>query len=82
MNDEQVIGAVYEAALEYIYSVVPSKRIEDLDIIVGMDEGEVTIDVRLLTDRGEAIDQRTVDEAINVASEKADELMGKASVKK
>jgi hypothetical protein len=77
MNDEQVIEAVYDAALEYVRSVVPPKRIDDLDIAVGMDDGEVTIDIRLVTDRGEAIDQRTVDEAIKVASEKADELMGK-----
>ncbi len=77
MNDEGVIEAVYNAALEYINSVVPPKRVEDLDIVVGMDDGEVTIDIRLLTDRGEAIDQRTVDEAIKVASEKADELMEK-----
>jgi hypothetical protein len=77
MTDEQVIEAVYNAALEYIYSVVPPKRIEDLDIVVGMDEGEVTIEVRLITDRPEEIDQKTVEEAIKVASEKADELMGK-----
>jgi hypothetical protein len=77
MNDEGVIEAVYNAALEYINSVVPPKRVEDLDIVVGMDDGEVTIDIRLLTDRGKAIDQRTVDEAIKVASEKADELMEK-----
>lgn len=75
MKDEAIIEAVYEAALEYINSVVPPKRIDDLDIVVGMDEGEVTIDVRLITDRGEAVDQKTVDEAIRVASEKADELM-------
>ena len=77
MKDDEVIEAVYDAALEYIYSVVPSKRIDDLDIAVGMDNGEVTIDIRLITDRGEAVDQKTVDEAIKVASEKADELMGK-----
>jgi hypothetical protein len=76
MKDEIVIEAVYEAAIDYIYSVVPPKRIEDLDIAVGMDDGEVTIEVRLVTDRGEAIDQRTVDETIKIASEKADELMG------
>ncbi len=77
MKDEDVIGAVYDAALEYIYSVIPPKRIDDLDIAVGMDEGEVTIEVRLITDRGEAVDQKTVDEAIKVASEKAATLMGK-----
>ncbi len=75
MNDEGVIEAVYNAALEYIYSVVSPKRVEDLDIAVGIDDGEVTIDIRLVTDRGEAIDQRTVDETIKIASEKADELM-------
>jgi hypothetical protein len=78
MKDEDVIEAVYNAALEYIYSVVPPKRIEDLDVSVGMDDGEVTIDIRLVTDRGEAIDQKTVGEAVKVASEKADELMGKS----
>ncbi len=77
MKDEDIIEAVYNAALEHIYSVVPPKRIEDLDVAVGMDEGEVTIEVRLITDRTEEIDQKTVDEAIKVASEKADELMGK-----
>jgi hypothetical protein len=77
MTDEEAIEAVYNAALEYVYSVVPSKRIEDLDIAVGMDEGEVTIEIRLITDRGEDVDQKTVDEAIKVASEKADELMGR-----
>ncbi len=77
MKDEEIIEAVYDAAFDYINSVVPPKRIEDLDIAVGMDAGEVTIEVRLVTDRGEAVDQRTVDEAIKIASEKADEMMGK-----
>jgi len=77
MKEEDVIGAVYDAALEYVNSVVPPKRVEDLDIAVGIDAGEVTIEVRLVTDRGEAIDQRTVDETIKIASEKAEELMGK-----
>jgi hypothetical protein len=78
MKEEEVIEAVYGAALEYIYSVVPPKLIEDLDIVVGLDDGEVSIDIRLVTDRGEAVDQKTVEEAIKVASEKADELMGMA----
>ncbi|AFC99621.1 hypothetical protein Mtc_0860 [Methanocella conradii HZ254] len=77
MLDEQVVEAVYNAALEYIYSVVPPKLIEDLDIVVGLDEGEVTIEVRLVTSRPVEVDQKTVDEAIKVASEKADELMRK-----
>jgi Protein of unknown function (DUF3194) len=77
MKDEDVIGAVYDAALDYIYSVVPPKRIQDLDVSVGMDDGEVTIDIRLATDRTGEIDQRTVDEAVKVASEKADELLGR-----
>jgi len=77
MLDEQVVEAVYNAALEYIYSVVPPKLIEDLDIVVGLDEGEVTIEIRLVTSRPGEVDQKTVDEAIKVASEKADELMRK-----
>jgi hypothetical protein len=77
MNDEDLIEAVYDAALEYIYSVVPSKRIEDLDIVVSIDEAEVAIDIRLITDRSAEIDQKTVDEAVKVASERADVLMGK-----
>jgi formylmethanofuran dehydrogenase subunit E-like metal-binding protein len=75
MKDEDVIEAVYNAALDYIYSVVPPKRIQDLDISVGIDDGEVTIDIRLLTDRSDEIDQKTVDDAVKIASEKADELM-------
>jgi hypothetical protein len=77
MNDEDLIEAVYDAALEYIYSIVPSKRIEDLDIVVSIDEAEVAIDIRLITDRSVEIDQKTVEEAVKVASEKADALMGK-----
>lgn len=77
MQDEAIIEAVYNAALDHIYSVVPPKRIQDLDIVVGLDDGEVTIDIRLVTDRIGEIDQRTVDEAVKVASEKADELLGK-----
>jgi len=77
MKDEEVIEAVYNAAFDHIYSVVPPKLIQDLDISVGMDEGEVTIEIRLITDRTEEIDQKTVDEAIKIASEKAEELMQK-----
>lgn len=77
MKDEEIIEAVYDAALDYIYSVVPSKRIEDLDVAVGVDDGEVTIDIRLVTDRSVEVDQKTAEEAVKVASEKADELMGK-----
>jgi hypothetical protein len=75
MKDEDIIEAVYGAAFDYICSVVPPKRIQDLDISVGMDDGEVTIDIRLVTDRSEEIDQKTVDDAVKIASEKADELM-------
>jgi hypothetical protein len=73
--DESIIAAVYDAAVDYIYSVVPPKRVEDLDIAVGLENDEISIDIRLVTDRGEEIDQKTVDEAIQVASEKADQLM-------
>jgi len=77
MEYEGIIEAVYDAALDHIYSVVPPKRIQDLDIAVGLDDGEVTIDIRLVTDRTVEIDQRTVDEAVKTASEKADELLGR-----
>ena len=77
MKDADFIEAVYNAALDYIYSVIPPKRIQDLDVSAGLEDGEVTIDIRLITDRPGEIDQKTVDEALRVASEKADELMGK-----
>ena len=77
MKEEDIIAAVYDAAVDYIYSVVPPKRIEDLDVAVGLENKELSIDIRLVTDRGEEIDQKTVDEAIQVASEKADELLRK-----
>jgi len=75
MKDDEVIAAVYDAAVDYIYSVVPPKRIDDLEVSIGLENKEISIDIRLVTDRGEDIDQKTVDEAILVASEKADELM-------
>jgi hypothetical protein len=77
MKEEDIIAAVYDAAVDYIYSVVPPKRIEDLDVAVGLENKELSVDIRLVTDRGEEIDQKTVDEAIQVASERADELLGK-----
>jgi hypothetical protein len=77
MKDEEVIAAVYDAAVDYIYSVVPSKRIEDLEVSIGLDDKEISIDIRLVTDRGVDVDQKTADEAIQVASEKADELLEK-----
>jgi hypothetical protein len=75
MKEEEIIAAVYDAAVDYIYSVVPSKMIEDLDVVVGLEDKEITVDIRLITGRGEDIDQKTVDEAVQVASEKADALM-------
>jgi Protein of unknown function (DUF3194) len=77
MKDEEVITAVYDAAVDYIYSVVPSKRIEDLDVSVEINDKEIGIDIKLITDRGVDVDQTTVDEAVQIASEKADELLGK-----
>jgi hypothetical protein len=77
MKEDQVIEAVYNAAFDHINSVVPSKRIEDLDIVVSIEDDDLVIDIRLVTDRGEEIDQRTVDDAIRIASEKADELLKK-----
>jgi hypothetical protein len=77
MKDDEVITAVYDAAVDYIYSVVPSKRIEDLDVSVEINDKEISIDIKLITDRGVDVDQTTVDEAVQVASEKADELLGK-----
>ena len=46
MKDEEVITAVYDAAVDYIYSVVPSKRIDDLDVSVELDDKEITIDIQ------------------------------------
>jgi hypothetical protein len=77
MKDEEIIAAVYDAAVDYIYSVVPSKRIDDLDVSVELDDKEISIDIRLITDRGVDVDQKTADEAIQVASEKADALLEK-----
>ncbi len=37
MKDEEIIAAVYDAAVDYIYSVVPSKRIEDLEVTIELD---------------------------------------------
>ena len=77
MKEEDIIAAVYDAAVDYIFSVVPPKRIDDLDVAVGLEDKEISIDIRLVTDRGDAIDQKTVDEAVQVASEKADALLEK-----
>jgi hypothetical protein len=77
MKDEEIIAAVYDAAVDYIYSVVPSKRIEDLEVSIELDNKEVSIDIQLITDRGVDVDQKTVDEAVQVASEKADALLEK-----
>jgi hypothetical protein len=77
MKDEEVITAVYDAAVDYIYSVVPLKRIEDLDVSIEINNKEISIDIKLITDRGVDVDQTTVDEAVQVASEKADELLQK-----
>lgn len=76
MKDEDITAAVYQAAYDYITSVVPPKMIYDLDISVVMEDADISIDILLSTDRPEDVDQRTVDEAIKIASEKADELMG------
>ncbi|MCD1296139.1 DUF3194 domain-containing protein [Methanocella sp. CWC-04] len=78
MKEEEIIEAVYKAALDHINSVVPAKRIDDLDIVVSIDNNEISIDITLVTDRGEEIDQRTVDEALKMALEKADDLMKKS----
>ena len=76
MQDEEIIEAVYKAAYDHITSVVPPKMIEDLDISVSKDDENISIDIQLVTTRTTDIDQRTVEEAIKIASEKADELMG------
>jgi hypothetical protein len=77
MKEEEVIAAVYDAAVDYIYSVVPSKRIEDLEVTVELDNKEISIDIQLVTDRGVDVDQKTADEAVQVASEKAEALLEK-----
>jgi hypothetical protein len=40
-----------------------------------MDDADITIDIQLVTTRPAEVDQRTVEEAVKVASDKADELM-------
>jgi hypothetical protein len=75
MSEEEIIDAVYKAAYDYINSVVPPKMIQDLDISVAMDDADISIDIQLVTTRPAEVDQRTVEEAVKVASEKADELM-------
>ena len=76
MQDEEIIDAVYKAAYDHITSVVPPKMIEDLDISVAIEDQNILIEIQLVTTRTTDIDQRTVEEAIKIASEKADELMG------
>ncbi len=78
MQEEEIIDTVYKAVVDYIYSVVPAKRIVDLDISIGIDNGEISFDVTLITDRTQEIDQKTVEEAVKVGSDKADELMKNA----
>jgi len=75
MQEEEIIDTVYKAVVDYIYSVVPAKRIVDLDISIGIDNGEISFDVTLITDRTQEIDQKTVEEAVKVGSDKADELL-------
>lgn len=77
MDEDAIVDAVYQAVVDHIYSVVPQKRIADLDVTVGIEGREISIDVTLVTDRTQEIDQKTIEEAIKVGSEKADELMGK-----
>ncbi|CAJ37261.1 DUF3194 domain-containing protein [Methanocella arvoryzae] len=77
MKEEEIIDAVYQAVVDHIYSVVPAKRIADLDISIGIEGRDLTIDITLVTDRTQEIDQKTIEEAIKVATEKADELMAK-----
>jgi electron transfer flavoprotein alpha/beta subunit len=79
MDEDAIIDAVYQAVVDHIYSVVPQKRIVDLDVSVGIDGREISIDVTLITDRTQEIDQKTIEEAIKIGSEKADELMAKNS---
>lgn len=76
MTDEEIIEAVYKAAFDYVNSVVPPKMIQDLEISISKDDADITIDIQLVTSRTADVDQRTVEEAVKVASEKADELMG------
>ena len=78
MQEEEIIDTVYKAVVYYMYSVVPAKRIVDLDISIGLDNGEISFDVTLITDRTQEIDQKTVEEAVKVGSDKADELMKKS----
>ena len=76
MKEEDIVDAVYRAVVDHIYSVVPPKRIEDVEVSVSIGEGdEIIIEVQLVTDRSPEIDQRTVEEAVKIGSEKADELM-------
>ncbi|WP_424359342.1 DUF3194 domain-containing protein [Methanocella sp. MCL-LM] len=77
MQEEEIIDAVYQAVVDHIYSVVPAKRVVDLDISIGIEGKDLTIDITLVTDRTQEIDQKTIEEAIKVATEKADELMAK-----
>jgi hypothetical protein len=77
MEDDEIIEAVYNAAFNYITSVVPNRLIEDLDIVVTLEDKDILIDIMLVSGRPEELDKRTVEEALKIASEKADELMGK-----
>ncbi len=77
MKEDEIIDAVYRAVVDHIYSVVPQKRIVELDVTVGIEGREISIDVTLVTDRTQEIDQKTIEEAIKIGSEKADELMAK-----
>jgi hypothetical protein len=77
MEDDEIIEAVYNAAFNYITSVVPNRLIEDFDIVVTLEDKDILIDIMLVSGRPEELDKRTVEEALKIASEKADELMEK-----
>ena len=74
-SNEEICQAVYDTAERYVISNVKSKDILELDLGVSLDDGELSVELFLVTVADD--DETITASAVGAAMEEGDRLMGK-----
>lgn len=79
VDEEAVVDAAADAAHDLVFSRLPTAAIEDLDITVSFEDGDLEVEVYILAPESDADVEQVAEDAALAARGAADELLEGAS---
>lgn len=80
VEEEAVVDAAADAAHDLVFSRLATSAIDDLDITVTFEDGDLEVEVYILAPESDADVEQVADDAALAARAAADELLEDASV--